>query len=196
MFTGNMPIVVDAQQVLLRELIVSYLTAFAIIAVVIMIAVRSVPAGLVAMIPNLFPTVVLFGTMGWLDRPLDIGAMMTASVALGIAVDDTLHLLLWYRRELSAHKPASAAVTSALRHCGRAMTHTTLICGCGMLVFTLSDFQPTRQFALMMFLLLAAALVGDLFLLPALLVGPCRRLFQRSLRSERDECTVQEAAQQ
>lgn len=184
MYTGNMPIVVDAQQVLLRELMVSYLTAFAIIAVVIMLAVRSVTAGLVAMVPNLFPSVVLFGTMGWLNRPLDIGAMMTASVALGIAVDDTLHLLLWFRRGLSAGKSATAAVTSAIHHCGRAMTHTTLICGCGMLVFTLSDFEPTRQFALMMFLLLAAALVGDLFILPALLVGPFRKVFHRGIRTD------------
>ena len=90
-YTGNMPIVVDAQQILLRELTTSYLAAFAIIAVVIIIAVRSIPAGLVAMLPNLFPTVILFGIMGWMNKPLDIGALMTASVALGIAVDDTLH---------------------------------------------------------------------------------------------------------
>ena len=189
-YTGNMPIIVDAQQILLSELTVSYLAAFAIIAVVIILALQSVSAGLVAMMPNLFPTVVLFGLMGWLNRPLDIGAMMTASVALGIAVDDTMHLLLWFRRELSTAKRAPEAVTSALRHCGMAMIHTTLICGCGMLVFTLSDFEPTRQFAMMMFLLLVTALVGDLFFLPALLVGPCRGMFERNARVQGNQPQV------
>ena len=75
-----------------KDLFRSYLTAFVLVAIVMMVVLRRLP-GLLVMLPNLFQ-LLLFGMMGWLDFPVDIGSVMTASVALGIAVDDTLHFLL------------------------------------------------------------------------------------------------------
>ncbi|WP_182864595.1 efflux RND transporter permease subunit [Rhodopirellula sp. JC639] len=173
--TGVMPVIESAQQMLLQDLIGSFFTAMLVIAAVIIIALRSVPLGLLAMIPNVFPICVLFGLMGWMDRPLDIGVMMTASVALGIAVDDTVHFLLYWRRELAGDTRAAVAVARTITHCGNAITQTTVVCGLGLLVFAWSDFEPTRRFAWMMFLLLSAALVADLMLLPALLCGRHRK---------------------
>ncbi|WP_372899083.1 RND family transporter [Stieleria sp.] len=167
--TGVMPVIESAQQMLLRDLIGSFFTAMLVIGVVIIVALGSLRLGLVAMIPNVFPICVLFGLMGWLDQPLDIGVMMTASVALGIAVDDTVHFLLYCRRATSRGTPPADAVAKTIKHCGSAITQTTIVCGLGLLVFALSDFEPTRRFAWMMFLLLTAALVADLMLLPALL---------------------------
>ncbi|WP_167546946.1 efflux RND transporter permease subunit [Stieleria maiorica] len=169
--TGVMPVIEGAQQMLLKDLIGSFFTAMLVIAAVIIIALRSIRLGLLAMIPNVFPIFVLFGGMGWMDRPLDIGVMMTASVALGIAVDDTVHFLLYWRRELSGDTAPAVAVARTMTHCGNAITQTTVVCGLGLLVFAWSDFEPTRRFAWMMFLLLSAALVADLVLLPALLCG-------------------------
>ena len=63
-----------------------------------MVVVRSVRAGMLSMLPNVFPVVVIFGTMGWANVLVDIGSMMTASVAMGVAVDDTIHFLTWFRR--------------------------------------------------------------------------------------------------
>ena len=105
--------------------------------------------------------------------------MMTASVALGIAVDGTLHFLNWFRRELDAGHSRQESVALSFRHCARAIAQTTFICGLGLLVYALSDFVPTRRFAFMMFALLVAACVGDLILLPALLVSPLGKLFVR-----------------
>ena len=143
------------------------------------IALKSVRCGLLAMAPNLFPAVVVFGAMGWFDIPVDVGAMMTASVALGIAVDDTMHMMSWFRNGTGAGGQCAAeAVLGAFHHCGRAMVQTTLICGVGMAAFAISDFAPTRRFAWLMFLLLSSALVGDLIMLPALLASSLgRRLF-------------------
>lgn len=172
--TGVMPVVASAQQMLLRDLVGSLLAAFLVISATIVVGLRSVRLGLVAMLPNIFPLVILFGAMGWLDQPLDIGAFMTASVALGIAVDDTVHFVTFCRREADRGLSGRGAVESAIRHCGRAITHTTVICGVGLLVFSLSHFVPTQRFAWMMFLLLVSALVADLLLLPALLAGPLR----------------------
>ena len=177
-FTGIMPLVDVAQRKLLEDLIRSFLTALLLVAIVMMLVLRSIVAGLIAMLPNLFPTLVLFGGMGWLDRPIDIGSMMTASVALGIAIDGTLHYLTWFRHEVSQGCKPEEAIGMAYRHCGTAMWQTTVICGLGLLVFALSDFVPTRQFAWMMLFLLLAALLGDLVQLPALLVGPFRRFLK------------------
>ena len=91
--TGGVVIVQKSQEILLRDLFRSFMTAFGVIAIVMVLMLRSVLGGLIAMAPNLFPTVALFGFMGLLAIPLDIGSVMSASVALGIAVDDTVHLL-------------------------------------------------------------------------------------------------------
>ena len=72
---------------------------------------RSPGAGIVAMLPNVLPVFVIFGSMGWLNISVDIGSMMTASIALGVAVDDTIHYLSWYRIELNACAPGRANST-------------------------------------------------------------------------------------
>lgn len=179
-YTGMTPLIHVAQQILLDDLFKSFLTALCLVAVVIIFVLRSIPAGLIAMVPNVFPVAVLFGSMGWLGIPVDIGSMMTASVAIGIAIDGTLHFLIWYRRETSRGMTPVQAVTRAYSHCGTALWQTAIICGLGLLVFALSHFVPTRRFAWMMLLLLLLAAVGDLILLPALLLGPVRGMFARS----------------
>ena len=122
--------------------------AFALVTLTMICVLRGIRAGLIAMLPNLFPAVVVFGLMGWFGWPIDIGAMMTASVALGIAVDDTFHFMTWFRLESRQGLNPKEAVRLAFRHCGRAMIQTTLICGVGMSVFGLSEFVPTQRFAI------------------------------------------------
>ncbi|MFZ5828647.1 MAG: efflux RND transporter permease subunit [Planctomycetota bacterium] len=171
-YTGVAPVVEEAQRALLADLFYSYLTALGLVTVVMMIVLRSARAGLAAMIPNFFPTVVLFGLMGWSGTAVDIGAVMTASVALGMAVDGTLHFLNWFRREVATGNPRLEAVRFAYRHCGRALAQTTLICALGLLVYAFSGFLPARNFSWMMLVLLILAAIGDLVVLPALLLSP------------------------
>ncbi len=179
-YTGIMPLVHEIQHQLLVDLFRSFLMALVIITVVMTIVQGDVGAGLVAMVSNVFPVVLMFGLLGWLRTPLDIGSVMTASLALGIAVDDTLHYLTFFRRGLDAGLSRQHAVLEAYRHCGRAMIQTSVTCGIGLSVFAFSDFVPTSRFAWLMVLLLSAALAGDLLLLPALLLGPLGRLFEKS----------------
>lgn len=184
-YTGALPVAYEAQHVLLKSLFRSFLTAFAVVTLVMMVVMRSVAGGLLAMLPNLLPTVVMFGLMGWLDVAVDIGAVMTASVALGIAVDDTLHFLFWWRGELRRGATAGEAVRSAYQSCGVAMVETTAICGLGLMAYAFSSFVPTQRFAWCMLGLLTAALAGDLLLLPSLLLGPLGRLLRGSQRAAR-----------
>ena len=176
-YTGVMPLCFKASRILLNDLFLSFLTALAVVYLMMAIALRSARAGLVAMLPNLFPMIVVFGWMGWVGHRVDIGAVMTASVALGIAVDDTFHFLIWFRIESDAGRKSADAVRVCFGHCAKAMLQTTVICSLGMLVFMLSNFLPTRRFAWMIATLLAAALVGDLLMLPALLSTPLGRWF-------------------
>lgn len=178
LFAGGIPVVQEAQAQLLRDLISSFLLAFGLIAVTMVILLRSVSAGLIVMIPNLLPTLLVFGAMGWSDFEVDIGSMMTASAALGIAVDGTLHFVTAFRRGQLRGYARRQAVLFAYMRCGAAMTATTLVCSFGLLVFSISMFTPTARFAYLMFTLLFVALLGDLVVLPAILISPLGRVFR------------------
>ena len=176
-YTGVIPLIYKAQRELLNDLVKSFLLAFGMIALVMVLVLRSFRSGLLAMIPNVFPAVIIFGLMGWCRIWIEIGSIMTASAAMGIAVDDTFHLLAWYRRGIRLRMSRHEALRSALHRCAGAMIHTTLICSVALLVFSLSSFMPIRRFSWMMASLLIAALLGDLILLPALLASPLGKLF-------------------
>jgi predicted RND superfamily exporter protein len=191
--TGVLPLINAIQKTLLDDLFASFLSACAVITLVMMAVERGVLAGLVAMIPNVFPMVLLFGVIGWIGWPIDIGSTMTASIALGMAVDGTFHFLTFFRRGLSARAAArggvataddrAAAVHDAYRHSAAALTQSAIVCGLGILAFAASSFAPTRRFAWMLSLLVWAALIGDLVVLPALLSGPAGRWFKPRLTS-------------
>lgn len=176
--TGVMPLVHEIQQALKRDLFSSFLTDFIMITIVMTIAQGGFLTGVVSMVSNFFPTVLMFGVLGWLELPLDIGSVMTASVALGIAIDDTFHYLTFFRRGLENGASRKDAAYAAHQHCGLAMVQSSLICGLGMMVFYFSDFLPSSRFAWMLLALLMVGLAANLVLLPALVVGPLGRLFE------------------
>ncbi|TWT54008.1 MMPL family protein [Rubripirellula amarantea] len=196
-YTGVIPVVYKAQRTLLTSLADSIALAFALIAVVMIVLLNpgsdwlqkthprnlmdGLAAGCVAMIPNIFPVVVIFGLMCHMGLEIDIGTMMTASVAMGVAVDDTIHFLSWFRENLDRGKSRAEAVIETYRRVGPAMTQTTVVGGLGLFVFALSTFTPTQRFGTLMLMMLFAALVGDLILLPALLAGPLGRFFKPRL---------------
>lgn len=176
-YTGVVPLVYKTQRELLTSLQESMMWATVLIAIVMVIVLRSPLAGIASMIPNVFPIVMVFGGLGWLSIPIDIGIMMTASVALGVAVDDTLHFVTWFSRGIREGLDRRSATQLAYERCATAMTQTTLIGGLGLAVFAVSTFTPTQQFGCLMITMLGMALVGDLILLPALLCGPLGRFF-------------------
>lgn len=182
--TGAMPLINAIQKTLLRDLFTSFLSACLVITLVMMIVEGGVIPGLIAMVPNVFPMALLFGLLGWARATLDIGSVMTASVALGMAVDGTFHFLTFFRRGLAASdgpgspRGRTEAVQAAFRHSAPALLQTALVCGLGILAFAASSFAPTRRFAWMLALLVAAAAVGDLMVLPALLTTRLGRWFR------------------
>ena len=175
--SGGVPLAAKTQQRLLSDLGNSFVTAMLLIGVTMAVILKSPVAGLVALIPNVAPALIIFGIMGWLGWPAEIGGIMTASAVLGIAVDDSMHLILSFRAAHAQGQDRKMAVLTALRICKPAIVQTSLVCGLGMLVFSFSPFVPIQRFAWLMFALLSIALIADLILMPALLYSPLGRWF-------------------
>ena len=154
---------------LVRSLFKSFGLSFLLIAAAMSLLMRSVRVGLCAMIPNVLPVVLGFGLMGFLGIPLSASTVMVASVGIGIAVDDTVHFLLRYRREFRANRRPGDAVRRALLGTGRAMVYSSLGLAAGFSIFVFSDFRLNREFGLLTAFIMVVALLADLFVTPYLM---------------------------
>lgn len=140
----------------------------------IMLAFRSIRYGLVSVIPNIFPLAVLSAFLVWTGQTLQESSAIFFAVCLGIAVDDTIHLLTSFRRELADHGEAQEAVRRSLVAVGKALLTTTVIFVVGFGTLMLHATPVYRLFASLACVGFSAALAGDLVILPALLVCFCR----------------------
>lgn len=159
--TGNHVLIMNAQNALLSTLLRSLLLTAFVLQILLMLGLRSVRLGLIALLPSLLPVTLNFALMKLLGIPLDVGTSMTAAIALGIAVDDTLHFLL--------ARAETQDLLETARSTGRALFSSSVIIGMGFLVLTPSDFSPTRHFGLLAAAAMLSALVGNLVVLPRLL---------------------------
>ena len=167
--TGEFVLFANLDRQFLTDLVTTYYSAFALVMAIVLIIMRSVKSALLAAIPNLLPAMLVFGAAGWLDYSLDVASLMTASVALGIAVDDTLHLLIWWEKRRSAGEDSHQSLISALTHCGAAVVQTSVVCGLSIGLYAFCGFLPTVRFGILLLVMLLVALLGDLLILPALL---------------------------
>jgi len=151
--------------------------SFVTITPLVMLVSRSVLGGAVAMLPNVLPVLVIFGSMGWLGIKIDIGSMMAASIALGVAVDDTIHYITWFRKDLNRLRDRRAAIRTAYRHCAPPTIQAAMISGLSLSVFVLSTFTPTQRMGWLMLTILTAGMIAELAMLPSLLAGPLGRTF-------------------
>ncbi|MBI2824925.1 MAG: MMPL family transporter [Planctomycetia bacterium] len=146
-------------------------SSIVIIAVLCGLMFRSVKFMLLALPPNLFPVLVLYGLMGLFKIPLSAGSAMVATIALGIAVNDTMHFVLHYERLTRERGLGTrAAVVQTITDLGRPIVLTSVIHIAGFTVFLLTDFQPLFHFGLLSSAAMTAAMMGDLFMLPNLLM--------------------------
>jgi hypothetical protein len=125
---------------------------------------------MIAMIVNIIPISIIFGVMGFFDIPLDMMSITIASIAIGIAVDDTIHYLHRYKKEYKKDHNYVEAMKRSHQSVGYAMYYTSITIMIGFLVLVLSEFTPTIYFGLLTVLAMFSALMTDLLLLPALLL--------------------------
>ncbi|HEY4258621.1 MAG TPA: MMPL family transporter, partial [Schlesneria sp.] len=175
-FTGLTPLLKNAQHEIFDGFWQSFTAAVITISLVMIISLRSFVTASIAMIPNIIPIWLVFGGIGYLGTPVDIGMMMTGSISLGISVDCTFHFLVQYQQSYRQGKTSAEACQDALEHSGEPMLNSTLISALGMLALCMSSFTPTARFGMLMASQMVASLLGELVLLPAMLcLRPARK---------------------
>jgi predicted RND superfamily exporter protein len=148
----------------------SFATAFVTVFAVIFAIFRSWRYGILAIVPNLFPVLAIFGVMGWLNISLNVATIMLASVALGVVDDDTIHFISRYRREKAHGRSMLEAIELATTHEGRAALTTAIINSCSFAVLGLSEYRPTAWFGGLLALTMIVAFLAEVFILPATIV--------------------------
>lgn len=168
--TGFGIVISESSQLLTEGQVKSLSLTLIVICATMFLLFFSWKVGLIALLPNCFPIVVSFGLMGWLGWKLSVATVLIASIAIGLAVDDTMHYLVRYNRELKKEPDRRRAMRATLQGVGRPIMTTTLTIGLGFSVLMFSSFHPTSVFGILMVVTMVSALVGDLVLLPALML--------------------------
>jgi len=147
----------------------SYVIAAVVITLMMILLIGNIRIGLVSMLPNLTPIILTLGLMGWLHLPLDLFTMLIGSIAIGLAVDDTIHFMHNYRRYHHDTGDVDEAVRRTLLSTGRAMFATTVVLATGFFLYMGADMSNLRNFGLLTGFTIIVALLADFFLAPALM---------------------------
>ena len=167
--TGEMYVGLYALDNFVIELLTSLFVAMVIIIFVLALFFGSVKIGLISIVPNMTPLIVTLGYMGIRGYDLNVANVTVFAIGLGIAVDDTIHFLSRYRDEFLADGKVVPAIARTARGSGTAIVLTTILIIGGMAVLLNSSFIPTKRFAELTIVTMAAALAGDLLMLPAII---------------------------
>ena len=146
----------------------SFGLAFVIISIILIGIFGSVKIGLIAIIPNAFPMLTVFGLMGWADMKLNTTTLFTAPIIIGVAVDDTIHFLTHYRLSLAKGKDIDESINSTIREVGQAIFFTTLILISLFICFIPTSHVGVTHFGILAVIAVIAALIADLIFLPSL----------------------------
>lgn len=158
----------DIMQQLYTSQILTMGIVFAVLLLTFLLIFRSFRVAIAAIIPNILSTLAILGTMGWLGIPLDLMTITIAAIAMGIAVDDTIHYIHRFLEERKAHDYAES-IRLTHSSVGVAILYTSLLIVAGFSVLSFSDFVPSILFGLLTALAMILALLTGLCLLPLLL---------------------------
>ena len=167
--TGSTLLALKMNRYLIASLLNSFIIAFIVIFISMNILFRSVKLSLVSIIPNIIPLLFAGAVMGFFGIELRPATAMTFSIALGIAVDDTIHFLSRFRSEYLLTKSHEKSTTTTILTTGRAIIGTSITLGMGFLVLIFSNFKPNFEFGILATIILIVALLSSLILLPALI---------------------------
>jgi hydrophobe/amphiphile efflux-3 (HAE3) family protein len=168
--TGIGVVISHTSRFLTRGQVKSLFLTLILIFIIMTVLFLSFKVGFIAMLPNLFPIIVNFGLMGWLNIPLSMVTSLVASIAIGLAVDDTIHYLVNYNKLFRYDLKKREALRKTIQRVGSPIIFTSLTISLGFSVLLFSSFKPTVIFGLMMVVTMLSALVGDLILLPSLML--------------------------
>lgn len=168
--TGTVVLLNRSADTLAEGQIFGLVQVLVVLLIVMSVLFLSLRAGLLSLVPNIVPIVVLFGLMGWTGITLNIATSMIAGIAIGIAVDDTIFYLTTFNRLTRETGSEERAIDRAGRVVGLPIFVTCASLTAGFLVVCLSNFVPIRHFGLLASTTMIVGLAADLLLLPSLLM--------------------------
>ena len=169
--TGSVVLLNRSADDLSRGQLSSLWQVLAMLLVIMSFLFLSLRAGLLSLVPNVVPIVVLFGVMGWAGISLNVSTSMIAVIAIGIAVADTIHYFSEFNVQLRATGDQTEAIHNVVRTVGRPIVYSALALAAGFAITALSNFQPIRHFAILSSVTVVVGLVAELVITPALLTS-------------------------
>ncbi len=174
--TGLYVLLANLISSLLNDQAVSFSLAAVGVSLTMAIAFRSLWVGIISIVPNVLPIMIVIGGMGWLNIPINIGTAMIACVSMGLTVDSTIHYLTSYYRSRKSGSDHVEAIQSAHGSVGLALVLANIALVLGFSVLALSNFIPLVYFGSLVSIAMLGGLICNLFLLPSLL-APLKNAF-------------------
>ena len=157
-------------QSLFQSQIGSLLVVFSVIALMLLLIFKSFKIMFIGLIPNIFVATSVVGILGLMKIPLDIMTITVAAISVGMAVDNTIHYIYRYKKEIKITNSIEMALQNAHKTTGRAIFYTAATIATGFSILSLSNFFPTQLFGIFTALAMLIAFISSLSLLPNLLV--------------------------
>jgi predicted RND superfamily exporter protein len=176
--TGVTALFVEMLNNVMATMARSYVVALVLISLLMIVMLGKLRMGLLSMIPNLFPIIVIMGLMGWLEIPLDFGTVLIGSITIGLIVDDTIHFLHNFSKYYEQYGDPTKATATTLKTVGRAMLVTSLVLIGGFLCNNLSELSFNKNCGILIASTIVVALVTDFLLTPAILSLVYKNKFQ------------------
>ena len=173
--TGMIPLLINTFAHSVSSSVESYLIAFVAITFMMMLILGSVRIGLISMIPNLTPIILGLFIMYALDIPLDMFTLLIGSIAIGLAVDDTIHFMHNFRRYYLMGGDSVKAIAQTFFTTGKAMVITTVVLSLGFYAYLFGEMISVQNFGLLTGSVIILALLADLLLAPALMIVVAKR---------------------
>lgn len=168
--TGSAVLYANMNSSLVWGQIKSFSISLLLISLMMILVAGEIGLGIVSLLPNLMPIMITMGFMGYAGFPLDSTTSMVAPIALGMAVDSTIHFMVRFRREYLTSRSYHSAMTETVRLIGRAMIGTSTPLAVGFWVLISSEFVPIYVFGLLSGIVVVLAMVFDLVLTPICLM--------------------------
>ncbi len=166
--TGFMALLSAAFKAMGTSLIRSYTLALLIIAPLMVLLIGNLRGGLISMLPNLAPIIMTLGLMGWTGIYLDAFTLLIGSIAIGLAVDDTIHFMHNFERYYGRSGDVRRAVADTLRTTGQALLMTSIVLSAGFFIYMAADLENFFNFGMLTGFTILVAFLADVMLAPAL----------------------------
>lgn len=167
--TGMVPLFQRTLSAAMSSMATSYVVAFILIAIMMMILLGSIKIGLVSMIPNILPIIMTLGFMAMVNMPLDMFTMLVGAIVIGLSVDDTVHFFHNFAKYHHQGLSTKESVEKTMLGTGRALIATTIVLSLGFYVYMFASLTNLINFGILAGGAISIALISNIILGPALL---------------------------